>query len=283
MWCPSPHPETGFLAVSPPTQLPKGEMTMSSWTLEHRGAIALLTYRRPPDNYLDPESLAELGGLFDSFAENTDRVKLVVITGGSDGYFVNHGDLADHPDWFTVGQDGALHSPGLEAYLDAFHRIEELPQPTIAAIDGLASGGGSELALACTMRVGSPRARLRQSEVPAGIIPGGGGTVRLPRLVGPGIAAEVVLSGRAFTAEEAFRVGWLNAVLPGEGFVDHAIEWAQQFVRHSGAALIAANTSLRDSHRLPFRDALARERDIFLRHVAAGDMAPPPPVARPAG
>ncbi|MGW4796777.1 enoyl-CoA hydratase/isomerase family protein [Nonomuraea sp. NPDC004297] len=240
----------------------------SPWTLEHRGPIALLTYRRPPHHYLDPEALADLVALCDDLAEDTDRVKLVVVTGGGDGYFVNHGDLTGHPDWVTVGPDGVIHSPELEAYLDGFHRMEELPQPTIAAIDGLASGGGSELALACTLRVGSPRARLRQSEVPAGVVPGGGASVRLPRLVGPGVAAEAILSGREFGADEALRAGWLNAVLPADGFVEHAVEWAQRFVRHSGPALIAAGTSLRESGRLAFRDALAREREVFLRHLA---------------
>lgn len=245
---------------------------MSNWAVEYHDSIALLSYSRPPENYIDPESLVELGEIFDDFAENTGRVKLVVITGGSDGFFINHGDITQHLDWLTVGHDGKMHTPGFHAYLDSYHRIEELPQPTIAAIDGLASGGGSEIALACTMRVGSPRARLEQSEVPAGITPGGGGTVRLPRLVGPAVAAEVILSGRAFTAEEAYRVGWLNAVLPAEDFVDNVVEWAQQFVKHSGPALIAAKQSLRDSMRLPFRDAVARERDVFMDHFAAGPM-----------
>lgn len=246
---------------------------MSNWTLEHRGSIALLTYARPPDHSIDPESLFALGHVLDEIAEDTDRTKLVILTGGGDGYFINHGDLSHHPDWLTAGPDGAIRSPEFEAYTDAFHRVERLPQPSIAAIDGLASGGGSEIALACTMRVGSPRALLRQSEVPAGITPGGGATVRLPRLVGPGIAAEIVLSGRAFTAEEALRVGWLNAVLPAEHFVDHAVEWAQQFVANSGPALNAAKKSLQDGGRLPFRDAVASERETFLRHLATTDRA----------
>ncbi|MEU9337218.1 enoyl-CoA hydratase/isomerase family protein [Streptomyces sp. NPDC048290] len=241
---------------------------MGDWTLEHRGPIALLTFRRPPDHLLPPESLDELVALCDGLAERTDRTKVIVITGGGDGYFVNHGDLSGHPDWLAPGEDGVIRSRGLEAHLDAFQRIEELPQPTIAAIDGIASGGGSELALACTLRVGSPRARLRQSEVPAGIIPGGGATVRLPRLVGPGFAAEVILGGREFTGADAYRVGWLNALLPAEGFVDHAVAWAQQFARHSGSALIAATAALRESRRLPFRSALASEREIFLRQLA---------------
>jgi enoyl-CoA hydratase len=102
--------------------------------------------------------------------------------------------------------------------------LEEIPQPTIAAIDGLASGGGNEIALACTLRIGSERARLQQPEVGAGVIPGGGGSVRLPRLVGPGIAAEAILTGRAFSAQEAPRTGWLNAVLPADGFTTHAVD-----------------------------------------------------------
>ena len=246
---------------------------MSNWTVEYRDAIALLTYRRPPDNYIDSDSLFELRDLFERLGTEADRVKLVVITGGSDGYFINHGDITDHPDWAEVGRDGQLHSPEFEAYLDAYQRLEELPQPTIAAIDGLASGGGSEIALACTMRVGSPRARLQQSEILAGITPGGGSTVRLPRLVGPGIAAEVILTGRAFDADEAFRVGWLNAILPAEGFVDHTLDWAARIAEHSGQALIAAKKALRDSIRLPFTDAMAREREIFLRHFVTSDLA----------
>ncbi|MET8832118.1 enoyl-CoA hydratase/isomerase family protein [Streptomyces sp. NPDC004610] len=242
--------------------------TSSSWTLEHRGPIALLTFRRPPEHHHTPESLAELVALCDGLAERTDQVKVIVITGGDDGYFINHGDLSGHPDWLTPGENGTIRSPGLEAYLDSYHRIAEQPQPTIAAIGGLAAGGGSELALACTLRVGSPRARLRQSEVPAGVIPGGGGSVRLPRLVGPGVAAEAILGGREFGAEEALRAGWLNAVLPADGFVDHAVAWARQFASHPGPALIAATAALRESARPTVRDALAREREIFLRHMA---------------
>jgi enoyl-CoA hydratase len=246
---------------------------VSNWTAEYHDSIALLTYSRPPGNYIDPASLFELGDMFEKFAEETDRVKVVVLASGLEGFFINHGDITGHPDWVKVSRDGQLHSPEFESYLDAYHRLEEIPQPTIAAIDGLASGGGSEIALACTMRVGSPRARLEQSEVPAGITPGGGSTVRLPRLVGPGIAAEVILTGRAFDADEAFRVGWLNAILPAEGFIDHALEWAARVAQRSGPALIAAKKSLRDSMRLPFTDAIAREREIFLRHFVSSDLA----------
>jgi enoyl-CoA hydratase len=245
---------------------------MSNWTIAHHDSVALLTYNRPPDNLIDLPSLFELDDIFNKLAEETDHVKVVVLTGGLDGYFINYGDISDRPDFFDTGPDGQLHSPDFESWLDVFHRLEEIPQPTIAAIDGLAAGGGSEIALACTMRVGSPRARLQQPEVPAGVIPGGGATVRLPRLVGPGVAAEAILTGRIFEADEAFRVGWLNAILPAEDFVDHALRWAQLVAQRSGPALIAAKKSLLDSLRLPFRDAVAREREIFLRHAATAEL-----------
>jgi len=246
----------------------KEERTVSKWNVEYHNSVALVTYRNPPDNLLEITSLLELGGIFDRLADEPDRAKVVVISGGRDGYFIDHLDISGRPDWFKVGRRGEWRSPEFESLLDVFHQLEEIPQPTIAAIDGLAAGGGSEIALACTLRVGSPRARLQQSEILAGVIPGGGGTVRLPRLVGPGIAAEVILSGRVFQAEEALRVGWLNAILPAEGFIDNSLRWAEQIAQNSGPALIAAKKSINDSLRLPFREAIAREREISLRNMA---------------
>jgi enoyl-CoA hydratase len=246
---------------------------VGNWTIDQHGPVALLTYSRPPGNFVDPASLFELRDIFEKFAEDIDRVKVVVLTGGLDGFFINYGDISGHLHWLKVGRDGLLHSPEYEAFLDVFLRLEELPQPTIAAIDGLAAGAGSEIALACTMRVGSPRARMQQPEISSGFIPGGGGTVRLPRLVGPGIAAEAILTGRVFEADEAFRVGWINAILPAEGFIDHALRWAERVAQHSGTALIAAKASLRDSLRLPFNDAVKRERDLSLRQGAISEFA----------
>jgi enoyl-CoA hydratase len=243
----------------------EGRCALSNWTTSQHGSVALLTFARPPSNLLDFASLFELRDLVDEFAADTDRVKVIVITGGVDGFFINYGDI---PELLRV-EHGKVASPEFDAWLDVFHRIEEAPQPTIAAIGGLAAGGGSEIALACTMRVGSPRARLQQPEIAAGFLPAGGATVRLPRLVGPGIAAEAILTGRVFEAEEALRVGWLNAILPAEGFIGHALRWADGVAQHSGPALIAARESLRASSRLPLTDAIAREREIFYRYAAA--------------
>jgi len=243
----------------------------SNWTVQHHGPAALLTCRRPPSNLMDPASLRDLNTILDGLATQSGQVKVVVLTGGLDGFFINHGDVTGDPDLLKVDNDGRLTSPKFAAYLDSYHRIAELPQPTVAAIDGLAVGGGSELALACTLRVGSPRARLQQLEIVAGIIPGGGATVRLPRLVGPGVAAEAILTGRIFEADEALRVGWLNAILPEDGFVDRVLRWTERITQHSSSALIAATESLRQSARLPHADAIRRERAIHLEQIATTD------------
>jgi enoyl-CoA hydratase len=240
---------------------------MGSWNIEHHNSVELLTYSNPPHNLLTITSLLELGDIFERLAEETDRVKVVVLAGGRDGFFIDHLDITGRPDWFKVDSEGKWHTAEFEALLDVFHGLEEIPQPTIAAIDGLAAGGGSEIALSCTIRVGSPRAHLQQSEILAGVIPGGGGTVRLPRLVGPGVAAEVILTGRVFEADEALRAGWINAMLPAEDFIDHSLRWVERIAQNSGPALIAAKNSLKDSLRLPFHSAIAREREIILRHM----------------
>jgi enoyl-CoA hydratase len=224
---------------------------VTNWTVEYRHELALLTYSRPPENYIGPSWLFALVDIIDKIAEEIRRVKGGVPTGGLEGFFIKHGDISGDPQWVTTGRDGKIHSAEFEAYLDASHRLDEIPQPTIAAIDGLASGGGSEIALACTMRAGSPRARLQQPELPAGIIPGGGAMVRLPRLVGPGVAAEAILTGRIFEADEVFRVGWLHVLLSAEGFVDHAVEWAGRVARNSDPALIAAKGPCGRTHYSP--------------------------------
>jgi enoyl-CoA hydratase/carnithine racemase len=139
-----------------------------------------------------------------------------------------------------------------------------MPQPTVAAIDGQAWGGGCETALACTMRIGSERAHLGQPEVAIGIIPGSGGTQRLPRLVGAALGAELCLSGRIVDAAEAKRIGLLNDVLPTEGFVDHALAWCARIARHPAPAVFAAKQAVVEGLRLPLEDGLRLEVGLFL-------------------
>jgi enoyl-CoA hydratase len=229
-----------------------------AWTVEHHDSVALLTFNRPPQNFADFGSILELGDLLEAAAESVDG-KIVMLAGGDSGVFVNHAEPADLA---RAGAGGATEQEA-GSWARAVRLLEEIPQPTIAAIDGLAAGGGNELALACTLRIGSERARLQQPEVSIGIIPGGGGSVRLSRLVGPGVAADAILSGRAFGAEEALVTGWINAVLPTRGFADHALRWAATIAASSTPALNAAKRSVVFGSRMAFGDALAFEHELF--------------------
>jgi enoyl-CoA hydratase len=232
---------------------------MSAWTVERHGSVAVLVFGRPPENFADFASLVELGDLLESCAADPAGTKVVVLTSRTPQYFVNHADLTD-----LARLGSGLASPEeAGAWSRALRLLEEIPQPTIAAIDGLASGGGNELALACTLRIGSPRARLQQPEIMAGIIPGGGGSVRLPRLIGPGAAAEAILTGRVFDAGEARQAGWLSVLLSSDDFHGEVVRWAEQVAAAPGEALYAAKTSIVRGSRLPFPEAQSLERSLF--------------------
>lgn len=230
-----------------------------TWTLDERGKVAVLTFTRPPSNWMSLAAMTELVAKLEALAARSDEITVVMLTGGVDGYFVAHADLDDLAE-FAAGRmpEG---DPG--AWVKALALIESMPQPVVAAIDGQAWGGGCELSLACTMRIGSERAHMGQPEVSVGIIPGAGGTQRLPRLVGGGIGAELCLSGRIVQADEAHRIGLLNAVLPTEGFVDAAVEWCGQITRNPANAVFAAKTAVVEGLRLPLIDGLKLEGRLF--------------------
>ncbi|TYR80852.1 enoyl-CoA hydratase/isomerase family protein [Priestia megaterium] len=232
---------------------------MDTWSIEYHDKVAVLTFTRPPKNTMDFTSIRRLGDHLESLAKKTDEVKVVMLTGGVDGYFIAHADLAD----LASNGRGESTEADLEGWDRALRLLEEIPQPTIAAIDGQAWGGGNETALACTLRIGSERAHVGNPEVLVGIIPGGGGTIRLPRLVGPGVAADAIIAGRVFKAQEALQHGWLNAVLPTEGFRESAIEWAQNVARHPGDALFAAKKAIVEGLKLPQAEGLKLERKLF--------------------
>ncbi|MBA2624782.1 MAG: enoyl-CoA hydratase/isomerase family protein [Acidimicrobiia bacterium] len=242
-------------------------VAVSTWSLEVEERVAVLTFTRPPSNWMDLRSMTELADLLAELAERPDEATVVALTGGVDGYFVAHADLDD----LAALAAGSLPEGDPRAWGRALALLESMPQPTVAAIDGQAWGGGCETALACTMRVGSERAHLGQPEVAVGIIPGAGGTQRLPRLVGPAVGAELCLSGRVVQAEEAQRIGLLNAVLPTDGFLDHARAWCARIARHSAPAVFAAKRAVVDGLQLPLDEALHLESRLFLTVNASDD------------
>ncbi len=232
---------------------------MSAWSLETHGAVAVLTFSRPPENFIDFAALLQLGDLLESCAADPEDVKLVVLASRTDGYFINHADVTD----LVKAGDGLATPAELGSWSRALRLLEEIPQPTVAAIDGLASGGGNELALACTVRIGSERAGLEQPEITVGIIPGGGGSVRLPRLVGPGLAAEAILTGRPFAAEEALRAGWLTLRLPADDFLGNVLRWSQTVAAAPAKALSSAKMSIVQGGRMTFDEAKRLELALF--------------------
>lgn len=251
------------------------------WTLAVTDGIAVLTFTRPPANWMSLAAMTELADLLDDLAARTDDVSVVVLIGGVDGYFIAHADLDDLA---ALGRGDAVEGDP-RSWRRALSLLESMPQPTVAAIDGQAWGGGCETALACTLRLGSERAHLGQPEVTVGIIPGAGGTQRLPRIVGPAVAAELCLTGRIVQADEALRVGLLNAVLPAEGFLDHVVRWCGQMTRNPREALFAAKRAVADGLGLPLDDGLRLEAHLFrdlnaspsARAANAGFLRPPTP------
>jgi enoyl-CoA hydratase/carnithine racemase len=153
-----------------------------------------------------------------------------------------------------------------------FDRLDNLPVPVIAAVNGACLGGGNELALACDFRIASDRARFGQPEINLGIIPGFGGTVRLTRLVGPARALEVMLMGTDISAQEALRMGLVNKVVPEGTVVREARNMARVLATKPSGSVQAILSMVQDSYGKPQADALAMERDRFSALVGTPDM-----------
>lgn len=190
-------------------------------TTEKKDYVLVVTINRPRAlNAINKETVAELQKVF-SFHWSDDSVRCVVITGSGDKSFVAGADIPELAD-LDVRAGNDLSARGL--YL--MKTIQNFPKPVIAAINGFALGGGCELAMACDIRLASEKAKLGQPEVNLGIIPGYGGTQRLPRLVGRGKAMQLILTGEMISAQEAHRIGLVDEVYPPDQLMDKAMEMA---------------------------------------------------------
>jgi len=199
--------------------------------------IAVVTMNRPEAlNAFNSEQLDLLGAAFHALGQDR-AVRVVILTGAGDRAFAAGADIKEMVDLTTAG--GMAFGRKGQALTST---VERLPQPVIAAVNGYAIGGGCELAIACDIRLASENARFAQPEVSLGIPPGWGGTQRLPRLIGPGLAAEMIYTGRHVHAEEALRIGLVNAVHPLDQLMVSAREMAAHIVRNSPAAVRAAKS-----------------------------------------
>jgi enoyl-CoA hydratase len=217
--------------------------------------LALITLDRPEAlNALSFAQLHDLSRQLDSIADSDARALLV--TGAGDRAFSAGADIKELMGRTLVEQRaGAMLGQAVLAKLD------QLPMPSIALINGYAFGGGLELALACTFRLAAPSAKLGFPEIKLGLIPGYGGTQRLPRLVGEARATELILTGRTLAADEAERIGLVNHIVEGD-LIEAGLTFAREMTGFSLPVLCLARDAIRRAHDLPLHDGLKIEADL---------------------
>jgi enoyl-CoA hydratase/carnithine racemase len=211
---------------------------MSLVDLTVEGAVAVVTLNRPPVNALSVELSNDLGEAFEKCAD--DAIRAVVVTG--DPHFAAGADIKGFQAAYDTGAQDSL-APAL---IGAIWRLEGLAKPTIAAIRGYALGGGLELAMGADFRYLSEDAKVGQPEIALGIIPGGGGTQRLPRIVGFQRAKDLVYTGRHVSAEEAHRIGLADKVVPPDQLTEVAMADAHKWANGPTKALAAAKRAIND-------------------------------------
>ena len=221
-----------------------------------QGAIAVVTLARADAaNALSRALVEGLSAAFHELASAASPAAVVVLTGEGDKAFCAGADLKERLT-FTTEQTRAF----LDQFAGLLNLIATFPRPVIAAINGVALGGGLELALACDLRVAVPAATLGLPEVRLGIIPGAGGTQRLTRLVGPAIAKELILTGRRIDAERALAIGVLNAVVPRDDLLRAALLLGNEIAEGAPLSIREAKRAIDDGLVLPLAEGLAVER-----------------------
>lgn len=225
--------------------------------LERRGRVAVITINRPDKlNALNIKTRQEGAAAFDELRED-DGVRVVVVTGAGEKAFVAGADIAEFEGRTPITQRDVMTSRSLFTAVDTFTK------PVIAMVNGYCLGGGCELALSCDLRVASETARFGQPEINLGIIPGGGGTQRLTRLVGEGKAMEMILTGDMIDAQTAFRIGLVNLVVPAADLEAKTMEIAGRIAEKSPVALRMAKEAVKLASRSNLDEGLRREVDLF--------------------
>jgi len=235
----------------------KGDNEMSFVNCEVKDKIAVITINRPEAlNALNSQVLDDLGAAFDSIDVNV--VRAVVLTGAGDKSFVAGADIGEMST-LTKAEGEAFGKKGN----DVFRKIEEFPLPVIAAVNGFALGGGCEISMSCDIRICSENAMFGQPEVGLGITPGFGGTQRLARLIGAGMAKQLIYTARNIKADEAYRIGLVNAVYPQEELLAAAEKMASQIAANAPIAVRACKKAINDGLQTDIDAALVIEEKLF--------------------
>ena len=232
--------------------------------VEHNDGITVMKISAPKSlNALNSTILKEM----DDFIGHIDKAtRVLIVTGDGEKSFVAGADISEmaHLDEAQGHDFGRLGA-------QVFRKIEVLPIPVIAAVNGFALGGGCELAMSCDIRIASSKAKFGQPEVGLGIIPGFSGTYRLPKLVGQGYAKEMIYTGKVVRAEEALRIGLVNAVYEPEELMDKAMEMAQMMLKNAPVAISLAKQSINEGYDLDADGAIGLENKLFGKCFATRD------------
>jgi enoyl-CoA hydratase/carnithine racemase len=226
--------------------------------------VGTIRLDRPKMNALNNVVAREIGEAVDA-ARFDEKVRAVVVWGG-ERIFAAGADIKEMSE-----RDAVTMYKYIGEFQDVFTRLERLPKVTIASINGYALGGGCELSLACDFRICSEDAQLGQPEILLGVIPGAGGTQRLPRLVGPGRAKDIIYSGRFVKADEALQIGLVNKVVAADKVYETAIEWAERYARGPTVALQAAKHVIQAGYDVDMSTGLLLERQAFAALFASED------------
>jgi enoyl-CoA hydratase/carnithine racemase len=248
-------------AASPETAanlVPRPALELANVLYEKKGSIAYVTVNRPKVlNALNTPTWTDLRSAFVEAKADTS-VHGVILTGAGDKAFMAGADISElaHVDAYDAEESSRFGQGVLDF-------IENLGKPVIAAVNGFALGGGCETAMACTIRIAAEHARFGQPEVKLGLLPGGGGTQRLPRLVGKGRALQLILTGETIAAQEAYRIGLVNEIVPAASLIDRAETILTQIMANAPIAvklsLEAANKGMETSQS----QGLALEASFF--------------------
>jgi enoyl-CoA hydratase len=242
-------PAATTLSSSPtttPTPSPTAALTLANVLYEKKGAFAYVTVNRSKVlNALNKATWADLQAAFED-ARDDAAVRGVILTGAGNKAFIAGADIGE------LAQATALEAQQSSRFgQEVLDLIENLGKPVVAAVNGFALGGGCETAMACTIRIAVDSAKFGQPEVKLGLVPGGGGTQRLPRLVGKGRALQLILSGEMISAQEAYRIGLVNEIVPAANLIQRAEAILKQIACNAPIAvkfaLDAANKGLETS------------------------------------
>lgn len=241
------------------------KMSLEFLTCDIEQHVAVVTVNRPPVNPLNSKVFKELVTIFNELEENS-QVRVIILTGSGEKAFVAGADINEMADLDLVGMMNMNR-----VSREAFSKIENASKPVIAAINGLALGGGLELALACDLRICSEKAKFAFPEVGLGIIPGGGGTQRLQKIVGQGIAKELLYFGDMFDANRALELHIVNKVVPGEELLATAKQWAEKLAQKPPVALRMLKIAVNAGSNADLETGLTLEASSFANAYSTED------------